>query len=109
MKVSGSTVLVSGGSSGLGGACVRLLATAGANVIIADLNQEAGDKLAADFAPRVRFARTDVTDEKSVQGRSIWRSSRLAGCRFPFSAPASRSPKSCSASPGRTAWRASPR
>src|SRR5436190_5167323 len=67
MKVSGSTALVSGGSSGLGGACVRLLASGAANVVIADLNQEAGDKLAAEFAPRVRFAKTDVTDEKSVQ------------------------------------------
>src|SRR5438067_10440871 len=67
MKVSDSTVLVSGGSSGLGGACVRLLALAGANVVIADLNQETGDKLAAEFAPRVRFAKTEVTDEKSVQ------------------------------------------
>ena len=52
---------------GLGGACVRLLASAGANVVIADLNQDAGDKLAAEFAARVRFAKTDVTDEKSVQ------------------------------------------
>jgi len=68
MKISGSTALVSGGSSGLGGACVRALASAGANVVIADLNQEAGDKLVAEFAPRVRFAKTDVTEEKSVHG-----------------------------------------
>ena|SRR5437660_1075800 len=67
MQISGRTVLVSGGSSGLGGACIRLLASAGANVVIADLNQEAGDKLAVEFAPRARFAKTDVTDEKSVQ------------------------------------------
>ena len=67
MNVSGSTAFVSGGSSGLGGACVRLLAEAGANVVIADVNQEAGEKAATQLGPRVRFVKTDVTDEASVQ------------------------------------------
>ncbi len=67
MKISGSTALVSGGSSGLGGACVRLLAGAGANVVIADVNQETGEKLASQLGSRVRFVRTDVTDEASVK------------------------------------------
>jgi NAD(P)-dependent dehydrogenase (short-subunit alcohol dehydrogenase family) len=67
MNVSGSTALVSGGSSGLGGACVRLLADAGANVVIADVNQEAGEKVAKELGPRVRFVKTDVTDENSVK------------------------------------------
>jgi NAD(P)-dependent dehydrogenase (short-subunit alcohol dehydrogenase family) len=67
MKIDGSTALVSGGSSGLGGACVRLLASAGANVVIADLNQDAGAKLAAELGQRVRFVRTDVTEENSVK------------------------------------------
>jgi NAD(P)-dependent dehydrogenase (short-subunit alcohol dehydrogenase family) len=66
MQISGSTALVSGGSSGLGGACVRWLALAGANVVIADLNQEGGAKLAAEVGARVRFVRTDVTEETSV-------------------------------------------
>jgi NAD(P)-dependent dehydrogenase (short-subunit alcohol dehydrogenase family) len=43
------------------------LAHAGAKVVIADLNQEAGAKVAAELGPNVQFARTDVTDEKSVQ------------------------------------------
>jgi NAD(P)-dependent dehydrogenase (short-subunit alcohol dehydrogenase family) len=67
MKIQGNTALVSGGSSGLGEACVRFLARAGANVVIADLNQEAGTKLAAEFGPRVRFVKTDVTEENSVK------------------------------------------
>jgi NAD(P)-dependent dehydrogenase (short-subunit alcohol dehydrogenase family) len=67
MNVSGSTVLVSGGSSGLGGACVLLLAESGANVVIADVNQQAGEKAAAESGPRVRFVKTDVTDEASVK------------------------------------------
>jgi NAD(P)-dependent dehydrogenase (short-subunit alcohol dehydrogenase family) len=67
MQVSGNTALVTGGSSGLGEACVRRLAAAGANVVIADLNQETGERLAAQFASRVRFVKTDVTEEASVK------------------------------------------
>src|SRR5947199_357994 len=67
MQLSGNTFLVSGGSSGLGAACVRMLASAGANVVIADVNRAAGDALAAELGSRVRFSSTDVTDEASVQ------------------------------------------
>src|SRR6266849_1837662 len=48
MKVQDSTFLVSGGSSGLGAACVHLLATEGARVLIADVNRPAGEILAKD-------------------------------------------------------------
>ncbi|MSO55798.1 MAG: 3-hydroxyacyl-CoA dehydrogenase [Acidobacteria bacterium] len=58
---------VTGGASGLGEATVRLLAQAGASVLIADLNQDAGTGLAAELGPKVRFALVDVTDEAAVQ------------------------------------------
>ena len=67
MQVQGSTFLVTGGSSGLGAACVRTLAGAGGNVLIADLNKAAGESLAAELGERARFAQTDVTDEASAQ------------------------------------------
>jgi len=67
MNIAGSTFLVSGGASGLGAACVRLLTTSGGNVVIADLNQDLGERLAAELGQRARFARTDVTDETSVR------------------------------------------
>ena len=67
MQLQGNTFLVSGGSSGLGAACVRLLAKAGANVVIADINGTAGESLATECGAHVRFATTDVTDEASVQ------------------------------------------
>jgi NAD(P)-dependent dehydrogenase (short-subunit alcohol dehydrogenase family) len=67
MQIQDRTFLVSGGSSGLGAACVRLLAAAGAGVVIADLNQKGGEALAAELGSRVRFVQTDVTDEASVQ------------------------------------------
>jgi NAD(P)-dependent dehydrogenase (short-subunit alcohol dehydrogenase family) len=67
MQLAGNTFLVSGGSSGLGAACVRMLAGAGANVVIADVNRQAGEALAAELGSHVRFASADVTDEASVQ------------------------------------------
>lgn len=67
MDLSNKGVLVSGGASGLGGACVRLLSSAGAHVLIADLNAELGQALAEELGGNVRFLKTNVTDEESVQ------------------------------------------
>jgi NAD(P)-dependent dehydrogenase (short-subunit alcohol dehydrogenase family) len=67
MQIQGNTFLVSGGASGLGGATARLLAETGGNVVIADLNEEKGAALAAELGPNVRFSKTNVADEASVQ------------------------------------------
>src|SRR4051812_41268467 len=67
MQIAGSTFLVSGGGSGLGAACARLLAGGGANVAAVDLNADAGQRLAAELGERVRFFRADVTDEAAVR------------------------------------------
>jgi NAD(P)-dependent dehydrogenase (short-subunit alcohol dehydrogenase family) len=67
MQIAQRTFLVSGGSSGLGAACVKMLAGAGANVVIADVNDAVGKKLAASLGPKVRFALTEVTDEARVR------------------------------------------
>src|SRR5262245_33612157 len=67
MHIQDQTFLVTGGSSGLGAACVRMLANTGGNVVIADVNRPAGEKLASELSTRVRFVQTDVTDETSVQ------------------------------------------
>ena len=68
MKLDGNTFLVSGGGSGLGAGCVRRFAKAGANVVIADVNQQAGQVLAAELGESVRYVPADVTDEASVAG-----------------------------------------
>ena len=67
MKIPDHTFLVSGGGSGLGAACVRMLAAGGGNVVIADLNRETGEKLAAELGSKVRFVQADVTSESDVQ------------------------------------------
>ena len=66
MEVAGRTFLVTGGGSGLGAATVRSLAEAGAKVLVADLNEEAGGQLAGEIGAAARFVHTDVTDERSA-------------------------------------------
>ncbi len=67
MKLENTSALVTGGASGLGAACVRLLTKSGARVVIADLNSETGGALATELGDAVRFVKTNVTDEGSVQ------------------------------------------
>ena len=66
MKLQDKTFLISGGASGLGAATARTLVEAGANVLLADLNSEAGEALAAELDGQARLQKTDVTSEESV-------------------------------------------
>jgi NAD(P)-dependent dehydrogenase (short-subunit alcohol dehydrogenase family) len=61
MQIKNSVFLVTGGASGLGAASARMAAEGGAKVVIADLQAEAGEKLAKELGGR--FAKTDVTSE----------------------------------------------
>lgn len=67
MDFNNKTALVTGGASGLGEATARLFHEQGANVVILDLNTERGEALAAELGERVRFIRTDVSQEADVQ------------------------------------------
>ncbi|MDX6381451.1 MAG: hypothetical protein QOI57_2475 [Rubrobacteraceae bacterium] len=67
MEIQGRTFLVTGGASGLGAATMRRLAQEGANVLITDVDEDAGEELAAGIGEQARFARADVTDEESTQ------------------------------------------
>jgi NAD(P)-dependent dehydrogenase (short-subunit alcohol dehydrogenase family) len=66
MNIDGASILVTGGSSGLGAACVEMLARHGASVIIADLAPPRGDAI-NEFGEHVLFARTDVTSEADLR------------------------------------------
>ncbi len=66
MKISDHTFLVTGGSSGLGEACVRRLAAAAASVVIVDLNETAGQQLAAALGEQAIFVKANVADEEDV-------------------------------------------
>ncbi|MBX6390230.1 MAG: SDR family NAD(P)-dependent oxidoreductase [Frankia sp.] len=67
MELAGNVALVTGGAGGLGEATVRAIVAAGGSAVVADLNDEKGEKLAAELGPSVRYARTDVLDDESVK------------------------------------------
>lgn len=65
MDLHGIGALVAGGASGLGEATARELAARGARVTVADLNEQAGQALAAELGGG--FVAADVTDEDQLQ------------------------------------------
>lgn len=64
MDVNGASAIVTGGASGLGEACARRLAAAGARVVVLDLQSEKGRSVAADV--NGRFVAADVADVGQV-------------------------------------------
>lgn len=65
MKITDTCAVITGGASGLGEATARRFAANGAKVALFDLNEEAGEKVAAELGGT--FHKTNVTDEASVQ------------------------------------------
>ncbi len=66
MDIKGASAIVTGGASGIGEASVRLLAKAGAKVVIADLERQAevGNKLAKEVGGA--FCPVDVTNTDDI-------------------------------------------
>src|SRR5688500_1186260 len=79
MELNGSTFIVTGGSSGLGAATVRRFQAAGARVVIADINVELGQALAAELGASVAFLRVDVTLEADAQAAVSFARERFGG------------------------------
>ena len=67
MKTDGKTFLISGGASGLGRASAQVLHDAGANVVVADLNESAGAAAEKELGARCRFVKADATSEEAVK------------------------------------------
>lgn len=67
LSLESRTVLVTGGSGGIGEATVRALHTAGASVVIADIADTKGERLAADLGDRALYVHLDVSEEKAWQ------------------------------------------
>jgi NAD(P)-dependent dehydrogenase (short-subunit alcohol dehydrogenase family) len=64
MELNGISAIVTGGASGLGEATARLLAERGAKVVVADMNAEKGEAVAADI--KGAFVSVDVTNTDQV-------------------------------------------
>ncbi len=67
MNIADKVFIVTGGASGLGEGTARLLAREGARVVVADLQVERGETLAAELGERAAFVRCDVSQEADGQ------------------------------------------
>ncbi|MBH0006870.1 SDR family NAD(P)-dependent oxidoreductase [Psychrobacter sp. SWN149] len=67
MQVKENSFLVTGGASGLGESVARAIVGQGGNVVIADLNESAGQALVAELGDNARFVRCDITNGDEVQ------------------------------------------
>ena len=65
MEIANKVFIVTGGASGLGAGTARMLAQAGARVVLADVQDEAGQALAAELGQR--YVHCDVTQEADAQ------------------------------------------
>ena len=65
-RLAGKAAVVTGGARGLGEGMVRRFVAEGARCVIADIDVEAGERLAAELGDAVVFLRTDVTSEVDI-------------------------------------------
>ena len=78
-KLEGKTAIITGGASGIGEATVRLFIDEGAQVIIADIQEERGKKLAAQLGGNASFQYTDVSKESDIEAVVAHACSRFGG------------------------------
>lgn len=65
MEIRNGVFIISGGASGLGAATARMISENGGRTVLADVQVEAGESLAAELG--ARFIRCDVTSESDAQ------------------------------------------
>src|SRR5690349_20114405 len=67
MRFEGKSVVVTGAGSGFGEAVATEFAREGARVVVADVNEENGRRVAAAIGTAARFIRTDVSRAADVK------------------------------------------
>jgi NAD(P)-dependent dehydrogenase (short-subunit alcohol dehydrogenase family) len=65
-SLNGKVAIVTGASTLIGEGVVRAFAAAGTKVVMADINEEDGKRIANEFGDDVAFVRTDVTSDADI-------------------------------------------
>lgn len=77
---TGKVALVTGGASGIGEACVRSFAQSGAEVVVADFDEDNGARVVGEIGEdRASFVRVDVSDASQVEAMVAHAVERFGG------------------------------
>ena len=80
VQLDGKVAVVTGGASGIGEGAVRKFVESGARVVISDVQDARGQKLAEELGPSASFYHTDVSQEEEVRaaiGHAVQKWGRL--------------------------------
>ncbi|HVC68527.1 MAG TPA: SDR family oxidoreductase [Acidimicrobiales bacterium] len=66
-RLEGRRTVITGAASGIGAGTARLFVAEGASVVLADLEVDRGERLAAELGDRARFVEVDVAEEGAVE------------------------------------------
>jgi NAD(P)-dependent dehydrogenase (short-subunit alcohol dehydrogenase family) len=66
-RLDGKVAVITGGSSGIGNASVRLFIKEGAQVVFGDIQDEIGIALAEELGPNALYLHTDVRNESEIK------------------------------------------
>lgn len=83
-RFDGKIAIVTGGASGIGAAFARRIHGEGGSVMIADLDAEKGESLAAELGERAAFRSVDVSDADAVSALVEDCASRFGGLDILF-------------------------
>jgi NAD(P)-dependent dehydrogenase (short-subunit alcohol dehydrogenase family) len=83
-ELSGQVAIITGGAGGLGRATVQRFVEEGARVVVADIDVEQGEALAAELGETVVFRRTDVAAPDDVQALVDFAVAHFGGLHIMF-------------------------
>ena len=67
MRLDGKVALITGGGSGMGKVAAQLFAIEGAQVVLTDVNDDAGEPTAAEIGEAALYVHADVSREADAE------------------------------------------